>query len=150
MAATVGWNDVVARVARGCDGEATMRHALLIPALAWAGVIFGLSSMSSPPAPKTFDAFSALAHVFVYAVLAFLLMLWARRAFPGRSAALLMSAVWAVAILYGVSDEWHQSFVPGRHATALDVGFDAVGAALGLAGWPALEAIRPLRSLSPR
>lgn len=112
-----------------------MRHVLLLPALAWAGVIFGLSSMTSPPAPASFDAFSALAHVFVYAVLALLLIVWAVRAFPSRPAAALMSAVWLTAVLYGISDEWHQSFVPGRHATAVDVGFDAVGAALGLAGW---------------
>ena len=127
-----------------------MRHTLLVPALAWGGVIFGLSSMSSPPAPKTFDAFSALAHVFVYAVLAFLLMFWARRAFPDRSMALLMSSVWVLAVLYGVSDEWHQSFVSGRHATALDVGFDAIGAALGVAAWPLLDATTPRRSLSAR
>jgi VanZ family protein len=34
--------------------------------------------------------------------------------------------------VYGVSDEFHQSFVPGRHATAWDVLKDAVGALLGV------------------
>lgn len=132
---------------------ATMsRYALLLPALAWAGVIFGLSSMSSPPAPKTFDAMSALAHVFVYAVLAFLLTLWARRAFSGSRLATVLLGVWVACVLYGISDEWHQSFVSGRHATAMDVGFDAIGAAIGLGGWYALQSRwSPLvRALSPR
>jgi UDP-2,3-diacylglucosamine pyrophosphatase LpxH len=42
--------------------------------------------------------------------------------------------------LFGVSDEWHQSFVPGRDCSALDWLADAIGAKLGLAlaVWPFL------------
>ena len=40
--------------------------------------------------------------------------------------------------LFGISDEWHQSFVPGRDCSALDWLADAIGAKLGLAlaVWP--------------
>lgn len=31
-------------------------------------------------------------------------------------------------VLYAISDEFHQSFVPGRRARATDVGIDTVGA----------------------
>ena len=31
-------------------------------------------------------------------------------------------------LLYAISDEVHQSFVPGRHARWYDVGFDMIGA----------------------
>jgi VanZ family protein len=50
----------------------------------------------------------------------------------GRMAVLAM----LLAVVYGVSDEWHQSFVPGRMADAADVAADAAGAvvAAGL-GW---------------
>ena len=41
---------------------------------------------------------------------------------------------WALAVLYGMSDELHQSFVPNRDANWLDVGFDTVGAAVGILG----------------
>lgn len=34
--------------------------------------------------------------------------------------------------LYGISDEWHQSFVPGRSADVLDWVADTVGATLAL------------------
>jgi VanZ family protein len=37
------------------------------------------------------------------------------------------------AVLWGVSDEWHQSFVPGRAVEAADLLADVAGAALALA-----------------
>ncbi len=37
--------------------------------------------------------------------------------------------VWLLAVLYAVTDEYHQSFVPGRHSTAFDVlVYDNIGA----------------------
>jgi VanZ family protein len=37
-----------------------------------------------------------------------------------------------MASLYGVFDEWHQSFVPGRYASLTDVALDVAGAVLGI------------------
>jgi len=39
---------------------------------------------------------------------------------------------WAMAVLYSATDEFHQSFVPGRHPDVTDVMIDAFGAALAL------------------
>ena len=40
---------------------------------------------------------------------------------------------WFLAVVYAISDEFHQSFVPGRHPSPLDVAlFDATGAAITL------------------
>lgn len=39
---------------------------------------------------------------------------------------------WALAVLYSATDEFHQSFVPGRHPAVTDVMIDAFGAALAL------------------
>jgi len=36
-----------------------------------------------------------------------------------------------IAVLYGVSDEFHQSFVPARDASVMDLVSDTVGAFLG-------------------
>ena len=36
-----------------------------------------------------------------------------------------------LAVVYAISDEWRQSFVPNRNAQALDVGIDALGAICG-------------------
>ncbi len=46
----------------------------------------------------------------------------------GRGGMLL---VMALCCAYGLSDEWHQSFVPGRMAQAKDLVADTVGGALG-------------------
>ena len=32
----------------------------------------------------------------------------------------------------GALDEWHQTYLPGRHGQISDIGFDAIGAALGV------------------
>jgi VanZ family protein len=39
---------------------------------------------------------------------------------------------WGLCILYAATDEFHQSFVPGRSARVMDVGIDTLGALLGL------------------
>ncbi len=44
-------------------------------------------------------------------------------------------AAWLLAVLYASSDEFHQSFVAGRHASPEDVGIDAIGAAIALLIW---------------
>ncbi|MFH1908814.1 MAG: VanZ family protein [Chloroflexota bacterium] len=44
-------------------------------------------------------------------------------------------AAWLLAVLYASGDEFHQSFVAGRHASLVDVGVDALGAAIALAIW---------------
>lgn len=59
---------------------------------------------------------------------------------PGAAAAGL-----AACALFGVIDEWHQSFVPGRHASAGDVLADVTGAGLALTGLMTLIG-RPLRA----
>lgn len=65
------------------------------------------------------------AHVLEYAVLMFL---WVNTLFSfhfKRTAALLFAA--AVSLLYAVSDEWHQTFIPYRTGHAIDVAVDAIG-----------------------
>jgi hypothetical protein len=39
---------------------------------------------------------------------------------------------WLLAIGYGMTDELHQAFVPGRNAWIVDVGIDALGALIAL------------------
>ena len=45
----------------------------------------------------------------------------------------------AIAILYAVSDEFHQSFVEGRHGTPVDVAIDTLGIGLAALAWIAVE-----------
>jgi VanZ family protein len=75
-------------------------------------------------------------HSIGYAILAGVLL----RAFAGGR---LGGVTWlrgllaiVLATLYGVTDEFHQLFVPGRSADRYDVVADCLGASLGVAlGW---------------
>lgn len=44
-------------------------------------------------------------------------------------------AAWSLASLYGVGDEWHQSFIPGRNASWQDLLANTLGAGLVVAAW---------------
>lgn len=94
--------------------------------------IFGLSSSSTLPHPESISGatFSIMGHFGVYFVLGITLW-WALGAIriPAQSRLLL---AWAGAVLYGMTDEWHQSFVPGRTPDIRDIVTDAIGAAVGL------------------
>lgn len=70
--------------------------------------------------------FDKLAHFVEYAVLGFLLGKGLGR--PLWWAALLAAVAW------GGIDEWHQSWVPLRDSSALDVAADGLGALIGVAG----------------
>lgn len=100
--------------------------------IAWAGVIFLLSSFPNPPGPRGPEWQSYFAHTTEYAVFGFLAVRLFAEIRPGVHFALLAAVAWTLAVLYGLSDEFHQSFVANRHASAPDVAFDALGAAIGV------------------
>jgi VanZ family protein len=104
-----------------------------VPAAAWMGLIFLLSARETVPKPPGFDASltSVLGHFGVYAVLAAFTW-WALGAFSITTRQRTALA-FGLALLYGISDEWHQSFVPGRQPDAFDVLVDGIGAAAGIA-----------------
>jgi VanZ family protein len=93
------------------------------------GVIFTASAQHSVPHGYGFSVqfISVLGHTFVYAVLAALVFFGLPRELSLRRRALLAFAITA---LYGASDEFHQSFVPGRDATLGDLLNDSIAAAV--------------------
>ena len=113
---------------RAAEG-ATTAFALWTPVAAYMAIIFALSSGPSLPLPRlTTDK---MAHAGVYAGLAFLVARAFAGGFPGRITPRTALLAVAVTIAYGVSDEWHQLFVPGRTADRADVVADAIGALVG-------------------
>lgn len=81
-------------------------------------------------------------HIAAYAPLGVLVL---RALTGGRLAAITwpraLAAV-ALSVLYGLTDEIHQLYVPGRTADPLDLLADGVGAALGAAALASLKVIR--------
>ncbi len=98
-----------------------------LPVVAWAAVIFAFSSIPSLSSGLgTWDyVLRKIAHVTEYAILGALLY----RAFDREAPAL------AAGIAYAATDELHQHFVRGRHASVVDVAIDAVGVAIGMVVW---------------
>lgn len=110
-----------------------MRRPLLDwgPVAAWMLVIFAASSR--PQVPYQQDVPDWLSHAIIYMVLSVL----ASRAFAGGGPLnwRLAAVVFLACVGYGVTDELHQAFVPGRHADPWDVLKDAVGAIAGLVAY---------------
>ena len=103
--------------------------ALWGPVAAYMAVIFMLSAQPQPPLPPQISATQG--HSLGYMGLA----VTVGRALAGGLAAGISFptavAAWAIASGYGATDEWHQSFVPGRSADVRDWIADATGALLG-------------------
>jgi VanZ family protein len=102
--------------------------------LVWAGVIFALSSV--PDLGTGLGGWDLvlrkIAHAAEFAVLGALLVRATGR--PGLA--------FALGVLYAASDELHQSFVPGRMGSPIDVAIDAVGVAAGILLWQSARARR--------
>ena len=124
-------------------GGCGRRVAAWLPVIAWAGLIFAFSAQPNlrfAADPGLDFLVRKAGHMAVFGILA--LLLW--RALASTSA---WRRPWAwsvaLAILYAITDEFHQGFVAGRHPSALDVGIDAAGALIAVV---AVGIIRARRS----
>ena len=106
------------------------RSGFLLAALSWAGLIFYLSSQPSIETPALFPGQDKLFHLIAFGILGFLAMGARQASGQDHSTGQVWQVVFAV-MLYGILDEVHQYFVPGRHADVYDVLADASGGLLG-------------------
>jgi hypothetical protein len=101
-----------------------------LPPIAWAGVIFYLSSVSGLASNMTvfWDVFwRKLFHAGEFGLLN--LLLW-RALYYGEKIPFKKALGWSLAltILFAISDEFHQTFVPLREGRWQDVAQDSLGA----------------------
>lgn len=98
----------------------------------WCLALFWLSSQSEPPIPTdplfSFPGADKIVHGALYAVLAGLVSFGIRRSNDDPAFSIQWYAPVGFAILYGMSDEWHQSFVPNRSPDGWDLLADGIGA----------------------
>jgi hypothetical protein len=104
-----------------------------VPVVVWAGVIFAFSSYPTGTATEivwTDFILKKTAHVVEYGILTML----GYRALVNSGISMKRAAMVAVllSMVYGLSDEYHQSFTPGREPKLRDVGFDTIGALLAI------------------
>jgi VanZ family protein len=107
--------------------------SLWLPVLLWTGLIYYLSSIPGLAVGEGAIDFCTRkpAHIAEYAIL-FLLLFRAARgscAFDERRVLLIASAL---TLLYAVTDEVHQLFVPLREGRMIDLVFDFLGLVVGI------------------
>ena len=102
-----------------------------LPVIAYMAMLFWFSSLPTlPTAPGQLSFYDV--HVAAYCGLA---LLTAARSPPASCRRVtwrvVAGAAVMIATLYGVTDEYHQLFVPGRTFDVLDMAADAIGSIAG-------------------
>ncbi len=103
-------------------------------------MLFALSSRSTLPAPPGGLSYYH-AHFAAYAGLAAVTVRAKARGVRDVSWRAVVAAV-VISSLYGVTDEYHQMFVPGRTFDALDIVADVLGSVVGAGATGAWSIIR--------
>ncbi|MEA3546467.1 MAG: VanZ family protein [Thermodesulfobacteriota bacterium] len=111
-----------------------------IPMLAVMGIIFFLSHQPHLSFDLEVSHQDKIFHAIAYGVLAastlFAVLPPGRRVFRSRSRLMLTGlGVVLFCLFYGISDEFHQSFIPGRESSLLDVAADTAGAVIVVSLW---------------
>jgi len=101
-----------------------------LPAILWAMLIFGLSSIPGLSTPEIgIKPTDKLAHLVEFGIFGYLIT----RAFYHSNFSLRRYSIAlgiTLGILYALSDEFHQSFVPGRDVSLGDIIADSLGVVL--------------------
>jgi VanZ family protein len=100
-----------------------------LPPLLLMGVIFFFSAQ-----PNLNSGLGWIDHVgrkIVHASeYAFLCFLWWRALRTKLDGVGALLPAWAITTLYAATDEFHQTFIHGRHGTPVDVAIDSMGAGI--------------------
>ncbi|KAB2880536.1 hypothetical protein F9K33_05000 [bacterium] len=118
------------RIVNSDMSSESLKTKSFYPLIVWMIVIFISSSIEGSSLPLL-DVWSLdkFVHTGVYAVLAFCSL----RAFTHYGYARKKNIIWIIGwslffcLIYAASDEFHQSFVRGRYASALDFFADSIG-----------------------
>lgn len=110
------------------------------PVIIYAIIIFWVSSQQQPFGVEIeIVGLDKILHIIEYAILGFLLA----RAFAGSSEKIsirdLVLITFIIGTLYGLTDEFHQHFTPGRVVSILDLISDAISSFLGAVIFKALR-----------
>lgn len=121
-----------------------------LPAVLYMALIWALSSIELPDLPLARFPFRDKGiHAVEYAGLALFVAHAALRTWPDRSRLRLGAVAILITSGWGVLDEIHQAFVPGRSADVADLVADLAGAIAGTAARVALSSIRARTPSTP-
>lgn len=107
----------------------TRKRIYLSSLVLWVAFTLTLTSIPNPRMDISLPYVDKIAHFGFYGVTGFLCAMWRRESGARAAASVLTGLVFAS--LVGAFDEFHQLWVPGRSADALDWIADAAGGGLG-------------------
>lgn len=109
--------------------------------LGYCGLIFFISGQPFG-VPWTVPSADIGIHVVLYAGLGWLWTRAVQYSWPTTRAGLNLVSALVFTALYGLSDEWHQLYVPGRMADIRDVIADILGGTVGSFGFLVWRRVR--------
>lgn len=108
-----------------------MRKQLdLLALILYCGLIYWLSDQSTLPTPDLFENEDKLHHFLAYFGMGTLA--WRALGHLPLRRELILLIGFGFCSVYGLSDEWHQSFVPGRNTNIMDWVADSAGGLIGV------------------
>jgi len=128
-------------------GERPSASALILywlPAAAYVGLIFSLSTIRGKDIPSVFPNMDKLAHLLEYSLLGLLLGRAIRFTLAGRGRVAASLATIAIGALVGAADELYQRGIPGRSSDIRDWAVDvlAVSASVVFTQWASTRSLR--------
>jgi len=99
--------------------------------ISWSSSISGGSLKTDGVSSGQYNVISSVAHVFLYAVLTWLL--FKALLGSGMKTGKALAVAFLISIIYGLIDEWHQYWVPGREVHLSDWLLDVAGSFVTLA-----------------
>jgi VanZ family protein len=132
-----------------------LRHFLRywLPLIAYCLLIFFMSNFKPPFDLPPIENADKVVHIGIYGLLGVLFYRAYRSCWPSASGWAMANASLLSAGFYGLTDEIHQYFVPGRSADPWDWVADTVGAMLGVVAyhlWLYVQARRASSSIPVR
>lgn len=101
-----------------------------LPVVIYAIIIFYFSSIPGQDIPPLFPYQDVVFHLIEYALFALLINRALKAYNPGIAYSRRFLWFFVSVIIYAVSDEFHQSFVPNRDPSLFDIAWDGIGACI--------------------
>ncbi len=101
------------------------------PVIVYSAIIFSVSGITKVQTPFKEVFFDKILHFIEYTPYGFLMARSVVHTVRGLNFKLVLFLAFFLTVLYGVSDEFHQSFVDGRSSSIYDVFADSIGGAIG-------------------
>lgn len=122
-----------------------------LPALGMMAIIFLFSHQGPDQFPAfDFPGIDKLAHAAIFALLAVTVLLAQPPSLLARRPLTVAGGAMLFCVLYGLSDEVHQAFVPGRFPDVFDLVADTMGSFLVVSTFAAVALLRPQPVSVPR